>query len=206
MDERAARTSRPRPTTLDALGLDAVLRVGLASRPDAEPPTVAGEERGASRLDLVGRADADPFLPRTRRTRARPPTPTAAGEVGWWGVHVDRALARGRRRGGAVAASDAQVLAPARPRRRARSPRGPGVGSALDGASPSARAALRGRRGSRWAMYAQNDAARRIYRRLGSEHRRGAVVVPRRSSASDLPACVTARRGGVTSSASVTRV
>ena len=156
------RGSRPQATTLDGLGLVPFSTWDWLST-DVLPPTVAGEQTVRA-LDLDRDADAI----RACLHEANPDTsadPAAPGELAWWGVHVDGVL------GGVVGVSERGGAGDARswhvhglgvvPRLR-----GSGTGTALTAAA--VRAGLRA--GASWVslgMYAQNDGARRIYRRLG---------------------------------------
>lgn len=156
------RHSVPGPTALARLGLVPFSTWDWLST-DASPPPVPGED-AVRRLDPV--ADADAI--RACLRLANPGTsadPTGPGEVGWWGVDGDGALA------GVVGVAERAgpgdglswhvhglgVLPGLR---------GSGVGTALTAAATRAGLA----EGAAWVslgMYAQNDDARRIYHRLG---------------------------------------
>lgn len=156
------RGSRPRADVLARLDLVPFSTWDWLST-DAAPPGVAGE---SSVVRLDPQADADRI--RTCLHSANPETsadPTAPDELGWWGVEVDRAL------GGVVGVSA---------RRGVRDDaswhvhglgvlptlRGSGMGTALTAAATRA-GVLAGASWVSLGMYAQNDTARRIYRRLG---------------------------------------
>ena len=148
---RHARRSRPGP----------VLHLGLALDGCALPPHVPGGGRGPPARP---RRDADAI--RACLREANPETsadPAGPDELGWWGVHVDGVLAgvvggrsAGRRR-------RRPVLARARSRRPA-DPAGDRGGDGPDGGGAPARACAAGASWVSLGMYAQNDAARRIYR------------------------------------------
>ncbi|MDQ0373884.1 GNAT family N-acetyltransferase [Cellulomonas humilata] len=156
------RGCRPRPETLSRLDLVPFSTWDWLST-DAEPPHVAGEEN-VRRLDPV--ADADAI--RACLREANPETsadPAGPDELGWWGVHRDGVLS------GVIGAAARGAVGDGRswhvhglgvlPTLRRT-----GAGTALTAALT--RAAFSG--GASWVslgMYAQNDDARRIYRRLG---------------------------------------
>ncbi|KQR16214.1 GNAT family N-acetyltransferase [Cellulomonas sp. Leaf334] len=156
------RGSRPGAATLDGLGLVPFSTWDWLST-DTLPLAVAGEGEVRA-LDRDRDADAI----RACLAEANPDTsadPTGPDELGWWGVHVDGVL------GGVVGVAERGGPGDARswhvhglgvrPALR-----GTGAGTALTAAA--VRAGLRS--GASWVslgMYAQNDVARRIYRRLG---------------------------------------
>lgn len=156
------RGSSPGAATLAGLGLVPFSTWDWLST-DVVPPMVAGE--GDVR-ELDRERDADAI--RACLAEANPGTsadPSGPDELGWWGVHVGGVL------GGVVGVSERGGPGDARswhvhglgvrPRLR-----GTGTGTALTAAV--VRAGLQS--GASWVslgMYAQNDGARRIYRRLG---------------------------------------
>jgi ribosomal protein S18 acetylase RimI-like enzyme len=156
------RGCRPAPTVLAGLGLVPFSTWDWLSTV-TEPPVVAGEER-VRRLDPS--ADADAI--RACLRDANPETsadPAHPDELGWWGVHADGRLAgvvgataRGAEGDGSSWHVHGLGVLP--------SLRRTGAGTALTAAVT--RAAFGG--GASWVslgMYAQNEVARRIYRRLG---------------------------------------
>ncbi|WP_051274389.1 N-acetyltransferase [Cellulomonas sp. URHD0024] len=156
------RGCTPAPDALQRLGLVAFSTWDWLST-DAAPDVVPGEER-VRRLDHVTDAAAIRACLRDSNpgTSADPAVP---GELGWWGVEADGALV------GVVGAAERAGLGdglswhvhglgvlPGL--------RGTGTGTAL--AAVVTRAGLAA--GADWVslgMYASNDGARRIYRRLG---------------------------------------
>lgn len=156
------RGSQPQPETLAGLGLVPFSTWDWLST-DVVPPTVAGED-AVHTLDRDRDADAI----RACLAEANPATsadPAGPDELGWWGVRVDGVLAGVvgvSERGGPGDARSWHVHGlGVRPLLR-----GTGTGTALTAAV--VRAALRS--GASWVslgMDAENDAARRIYRRLG---------------------------------------
>ncbi|WP_456788265.1 GNAT family N-acetyltransferase [Cellulomonas sp. P5_C5] len=152
----------PRPDTLTGLDLVPFSAWDWLST-DTAPPTVAGESE-VRRLDPI--ADADDI--RACLREANPGTsadPAGPDELGWWGVQADGVLAgvigaasRGAEGDGRSWHVHGLGVLPVLRRT--------GMGTALTAALT--RAALAG--GASWVslgMYAQNDDARRIYRRLG---------------------------------------
>lgn len=156
------RTSRPTPRVLDALGLTPFSAWDWMAS-DTEPPATPGEDR-VRRLDPSRDAEAI----RSCLAEANPSTsadPTAAGEIGWWGVDGGSGLAgvvgvaaRAASDGGASWHLHGLGVRPVA--------RGTGVGSAL--AAVATRTGLAA--GAEWVslgLYSSNDTARRLYERLG---------------------------------------
>ena len=156
------RGCRPGPDALARLDLVPFSHWDWLSTDSAPPPAV-GEER-VVRLDPV----ADEAAIRACLRASNPNTsadPAGPDELGWWGVRTDGLLT------GVVGAVARGAVGDARswhvhglgvlPTQRRT-----GAGTALTAALT--RAAIAG--GAAWVslgMYAQNDEARRIYRRLG---------------------------------------
>lgn len=156
------RTSRPAAAVLGALGLEPFSTWDWLSSATV-PPRVAVEDRVA-RLDPVLEADAI----RACLAASNPGTsadPEDPGEVGWWGVRDGAGLVgvvgvTGR---GATAGRTSWHLHGLGVRDEAR---GAGLGSALT--AVATRTGLDA--GAAWVglgIYASNDAARRLYHRLG---------------------------------------
>ena len=156
------RASCPAPGALDSLGLVPFSAWDWMSS-DVAPPAVTGEER-VVRLDPVRDAGAI----RACLAVSNPGTsadPEAPGEIGWWGVRDGTTLTgvvgvTGR---GATAGRTSWHLHGLGVRAEAR---GSGLGSALT--AVATRTGLAD--GAAWVglgIYASNDGARRLYRRLG---------------------------------------
>ncbi|WP_421741408.1 GNAT family N-acetyltransferase [Cellulomonas sp.] len=156
------RGARPAAEVLDRLGLVPFSTWDWLSTA-VSPPLVPGE-REVRRLDVGVDEDRIRACLRT----ANPGTsadPTGSDEIGWWGVEADGALAGVvgvSARGGVDGRPSWHVhglgVVPSR--------RGSGMGTALTAAVTRAGDAA----GAPWVslgIYAQNDRARRIYRRLG---------------------------------------
>ena len=157
------RGCRPQPGVLDGLGLVPFSAWDWLSTGAGLPAHVPGEAQ-VCRLDPVGDADSI----RSCLRASNPETsadPAGPDELGWWGVHADGqlagvvgAVARGAEGDGRSWHVHGLGVLPTLRRT--------GAGTALTAALT--RAALAD--GASWVslgMYAQNDAARRIYRRLG---------------------------------------
>ena len=156
------RTSRPTPRVLDALRLRPFSAWDWMAS-DTAPPVVHGEDR-VRRLDPVREAAAI----RSCLAESNPSTsadPSAAGEIGWWGVDDGSGLV-GVVGVAARAASDGGASWHLHGLGVRTAARGSGVGSAL--AAVATRTGLAA--GAEWVslgMYASNDTARRLYQRLG---------------------------------------
>ncbi|KRD45084.1 hypothetical protein ASE38_13915 [Cellulomonas sp. Root930] len=156
------REAQPAAAVLDRLGLVPFSTWDWLST-DGSPPPVPGE-REVHRLDVGADEDRIRACLRT----ANPGTsadPTGPGEIGWWGVEVDGALA------GVVGVS-ARGGVDGRPSWHVHglgvvpTLRESGMGTALTAAATRA-GVLAGASWVSLGMYAENDTARRIYRRLG---------------------------------------